>query len=75
MVSVPCPSCGSRLHFRKSTPVGVRLTCPACGTRLEVLATAPMELDWAFDSPIQEQVEPLSEVLGDIDVDDGLAEY
>ncbi len=75
MISVACPSCGKTLHFRKPPQAGTRLTCPACGTRLEVLATAPMELDWAFDGPIQEQVEPVSEVLDELDVDDGLAKY
>jgi hypothetical protein len=38
-----------------------------------VLATTPMELDWAFDGPIQDQVEPLPEALDELDVDDGLA--
>jgi hypothetical protein len=40
-----------------------------------VLATMPMELDWAFDGPIQDTVEPLAEVLDEMDVDDGLANY
>jgi DNA-directed RNA polymerase subunit RPC12/RpoP len=73
VVSVPCPSCGRSLHFRKATQAGARLTCPGCGTRLEVLATTPMELDWAFDGPIQDQVEPLPEALDELDIDDGLA--
>jgi hypothetical protein len=38
-----------------------------------VLATAPIELDWAFDGPIQEAAEPVSEALED--VEDGLAKY
>ena len=73
MASAACPSCGVSLHIRKTTPPGTRLTCPSCGTRLEVLAAAPLELDWAFDGPIQEAAEPVSEALED--VDDGLAKY
>ena len=70
MGSVLCPSCGNSLRFRKDPRIGSRLTCPSCGTRLEVLRTAPIELDWAFEEPIQEQ---LSEALGDVEIDDGLA--
>jgi hypothetical protein len=68
--SVLCPSCGNRLRFRKDPRAGLRLTCPSCGTGLEVLGTAPIELDWAFEEPI---MEPLSEALGDVEIDDGLA--
>jgi hypothetical protein len=32
-----------------------------------------MELDWAFDAPIQEAAEPVSDALED--VEDGLAKY
>lgn len=69
--SANCPSCGQTLRFRKNPQAGLRLTCPSCGTRLDVLGTAPLELDWAFEEPIQEQV---SAALEDIDVDDGLAQ-
>jgi uncharacterized Zn finger protein (UPF0148 family) len=68
--SITCPSCGRSLRFRKEPQVGLRLTCPSCGTRLEVLGTAPMEIDWAFEEPISEQV---PQTLEDVEVDDGLA--
>lgn len=68
MGSVLCPSCGNNLRFRKDPLAGSRLTCPSCGTHLEVLATSPLELDWAFEDPIQEQLS-----LGDVEIDDGLA--
>jgi len=68
--SIPCPSCGQTLRFRKDPKAGLRLTCPSCGTRLEVLGTAPLEIDWAFEDPIPEQV---PQTLEDVEVDDGLA--
>ncbi|HET7009370.1 MAG TPA: hypothetical protein VFI11_01225 [Anaerolineales bacterium] len=75
MASAACPSCGTRLNFRGAPKLGARLTCPACGTRLEVLGATPIELDWAFDGPIQEQVDPVTEGVDEFDVDDGLAKY
>lgn len=72
MATVPCPSCGKALRFRKDPQAGSRLTCPTCGTALEVLGTAPLELDWSFEAPIQEQV---SGAVEDAETGDGLAQY
>lgn len=51
---VNCRSCGERIGLRKPPALGQRLSCPRCGTRLEVIGVNPVELDWAFDAPIEE---------------------
>lgn len=57
-----CRSCGSGIRLRQSSRVGQQVACPKCGTRLEIIGLNPIELDWAFDAPIDESS---SDVLAD----------
>jgi lysine biosynthesis protein LysW len=60
--TIACRSCGRRLRFRRAPRLGQQLVCPKCGTRLEVIGVTPLEVDWAFDAPIDEAS---SEVVSD----------
>lgn len=44
-----CPDCGEKIRFKGVTKVGQQIMCPGCDAELEVVATDPIELDWAYD--------------------------
>jgi hypothetical protein len=48
--------------------LGQRARCPKCGARLEVVGTVPVELDWAFDAPL-DQSWRMGQVLTDDEVE------
>ncbi len=52
-----CPDCNSEIRFRKSPHLGQLVTCHNCQTSLEVVRRDPLELDWAFDDPFEEDDE------------------
>lgn len=49
-----CPDCDASLRL-KSVRLGQQISCRECGTLLEVVGMNPVELDWAFDEPIEEE--------------------
>lgn len=49
-----CPDCDATLRL-KSVRLGQQITCRECGTMLEVVELNPVELDWAFDEPYEEE--------------------
>lgn len=49
-----CPDCNAEIRFRKSPHLGQLITCHNCQTSLEVVRRDPLELDWAFDDPFDE---------------------
>lgn len=49
-----CPDCNAEIRFRKSPHLGQLVTCYNCQTSLEVVRRNPLELDWAFDGPFDE---------------------
>lgn len=49
-----CPECDSRLRLR-TVRLGQRITCRECDTALEVVELNPIELDWAFEEPLEEE--------------------
>jgi lysine biosynthesis protein LysW len=63
-----CPECGAHVHFRRPPRLGQRARCPKCGARLEVVGTVPVELDWAFDAPL-DQSWRMGQVLTDDEVE------
>lgn len=44
-----CPQCESEVRFKKPPQVGQAVSCRHCGSRLQVVATMPVELDWASE--------------------------
>jgi lysine biosynthesis protein LysW len=54
-----CPACGSAIHLRKIPRKGQFITCFECDTMLEVVRLAPLQLDWAFESPFENPYEVL----------------
>ena len=50
-----CVHCDQRIDLGPWVSVGRRVTCPACGAYLEVISLSPVELDWAYDGPHQDQ--------------------
>ncbi|MCJ7513130.1 MAG: hypothetical protein MUO23_09215 [Anaerolineales bacterium] len=52
MLDGTCPECAGQVHFSHPPGLGQRARCPKCGARLEVVESSPVELDWAFDSPL-----------------------
>lgn len=49
-----CPDCEDTIQLGDRPRVGQRVTCRSCGAELEVIETTPLELDWAFDGPIDD---------------------
>lgn len=68
---IACRSCGTRIRFRKAPRLGQQLACLKCGTRLEVIGVSPLEVDWAFDAPIDETTSDV--VADDVAGEPGLA--
>ena len=56
-VITACPDCNSGIRFRKAPHLGQLVTCHNCQTNLEVVRRDPLELDWAFDDPFDEDDE------------------
>ncbi len=52
--SAVCPACGSRLRFKYQLQLGEFVVCDECDTELEVLKVNPLKLDWAYDSPFDD---------------------
>ncbi|MFW5940172.1 MAG: hypothetical protein ACOC8X_13105 [Chloroflexota bacterium] len=66
-----CPDCNSEIRFRKAPHLGQLVTCHNCETSLEVVRRDPLELDWAFQDPFEDD----DEDLDDIDEWDDEEEY
>lgn len=49
-----CPDCNAEIRFRKAPHLGQLITCHNCQTSLEVVRRNPLELDWAFEGPFDE---------------------
>ena len=49
-----CPACGADIYFRKRPRINQRVTCRQCSSLLEVLELSPLELDWAFEDPLDD---------------------
>lgn len=56
-----CPDCNSEIRFRKSPHLGQIVTCHNCQTSLEVVRREPLELDWAFDDPFDDDEDEYDE--------------
>jgi hypothetical protein len=53
MTKTYCLDCEEPIRLAMPLRVGQRITCDNCGTEMEVVETTPLELDWAFDDPIE----------------------
>jgi lysine biosynthesis protein LysW len=49
-----CPDCEEPIRLSLQPKVGQRITCRSCGAELEVIETSPLELDWAYDGPVED---------------------
>ena len=52
-----CPDCKQRIEIRPFLRVGDALVCPHCEADLEVVDLNPVELDWAYIPPADEDEE------------------
>lgn len=50
-----CPDCSAEIRFRKAPHLGQIVTCTQCDTTLEVVSRKPLELDWAFADPLEDE--------------------
>ena len=60
MGELACRSCGREIRLRRAPRLGQRFACPRCGTQLEVIGLVPLEVDWAFDEPIEESASEIA---------------
>lgn len=65
-----CPDCEEPIRLNVQPRVGQRITCRSCGAELEVIETSPLELDWAYDGPVEDWNEDEEEEEEDWDDDD-----
>lgn len=49
-----CPECGEGIRLGSQPHEGQRVTCAECSASLEVISVRPLELDWAYDEPIED---------------------
>jgi lysine biosynthesis protein LysW len=52
-----CLDCGAEIRFRRAPHLGQIVTCTQCDTILEVVSRNPLELDWAFADPLEDDLE------------------
>jgi alpha-aminoadipate carrier protein LysW len=50
----PCPDCGREIQLWPLLKVGEELICPHCEAELEVISLDPVELDWAYLPPAED---------------------
>jgi glutaredoxin len=50
-----CPDCEESISVGPRPKVGQRISCPHCNADLEVIDTSPLELDWAYDGPEEDE--------------------
>ena len=65
-----CPDCEEPIHFKLRPKVGDRIVCSSCESELEVVEVSPLELDWAFDDPVEDWEDEDDDVMDDDDEDD-----
>ena len=70
-----CPDCEDPIQIGDRPKVGQRVTCHSCGAELEVIEASPLELDWAFDGPIDDWEEEDDEEEWDDDEEWGDDEW
>lgn len=49
-----CPDCEEPIRLGVQPQIGQRITCRSCGAELEVIESSPLELDWAYDGPVED---------------------
>jgi len=49
-----CPDCGQQIELWPLLKVGEELICPHCEANLEVVNLDPVELDWAYIPPAED---------------------
>ncbi len=52
-----CPECQAEVRLRRAPHLGQKVTCYSCGAKLEITRKDPIELDWAFDDPLEDDEE------------------
>jgi hypothetical protein len=55
MIFGACPECDGDVPFKKVPRLDQRIICPECGAYLVIIGTSPIELDWGFDDPAEEE--------------------
>ena len=51
MTAAVCPDCDESIRVPGKPQLGQRFVCQSCSAELEVINLEPIELDWAFDEP------------------------
>lgn len=54
MAIAVCPSCEGEIKVDDKVKLEQQIRCPHCHEELEVIATNPIELDWAFEDDEEE---------------------
>jgi DNA-directed RNA polymerase subunit RPC12/RpoP len=52
-----CPDCEREIELHPLIQVGDELTCPHCESDLVVISLDPVELDWAYTAPAEDDEE------------------
>lgn len=60
-----CPDCDAEVTFVRPPWLGQRVNCLRCGIMLEVTGLSPVELDWAFEEPLESSEYYMEGSLGD----------
>lgn len=55
MAIATCPDCGQKVDLGLQPKLGKEMICPHCGAELEVVSLDPVELDWAYAEPAEDE--------------------
>jgi lysine biosynthesis protein LysW len=64
-----CPDCEEAVRLG-APKLGQRVTCESCQAELEVVEVSPLELDWAYDEPVDDWEEEEDDEEWDDDEDE-----
>lgn len=52
-----CPACDAQIFFRRPPRRGENVTCRECESLLSVVRVSPIQLEWAFEDPFDDDDE------------------
>lgn len=70
MSTVLCPECDEKIRMPGRPTLGRRFACHNCGVELELINLDPVELDWVYNEPDEDDTDPDWNWDDDDDFDD-----
>jgi lysine biosynthesis protein LysW len=52
---IACIDCGSKFFLKGRIELGQAVTCPECGAWMEISSLDPVQVDWIYEEPDEDQ--------------------